>query len=360
MKKYHIFLILYFISQVVPFAVYSQSDTHRKIFAHVDNKGFFSNDEYNSPQAKGYTLIGNRFLGKINYNIGSKFSFYLGIDWLKYNGLDGFYKVKPIMGLKIKPINNLSITIGSYDVSNRYLPLPIYHWERELTNFMEEGVDIKYFHKNYSANVWLNWEKFILQGDPFQEYFTAGVLQHLNLIENKNFKIGIPIYTLFNHRGGEIDSSDTPTNTILNISTGLDILFSFENALIKSLDLKFLYYYFNQTEKIYKHNEGTGYFPTIKFNTRHFAVESGYWYGNNFYAPMGTPLFHSVASNTGKWVRNINEMAYLGIAYHYHVNDKVLFEIGSRVFYSFPDEKLDYTYGLSIRFTEDFLLYKFK
>ncbi len=360
MKTTRILTITVFVLHLFSFVALSQTKPlSKKIIAQVDNKGFFSNSEYNLSQVNGYTLIGNRFSGKVNYTIAPKFAVYLGVDWLKYNGLDGFHKIKPIMGLRVNPMQHLSITIGSYDVSHRSLPLPIYHWERPLTHFMEEGVNIKYTSNIYHADIWLNWEKFILQDDPFQEHFTVGWAQHFNVIRTKNFELKLPIHTLFDHHGGQIDTSDEPVNTILNLTTGLDLHFAFQNTWIQSLDLNLWYCYFNQTEKKYPHNNGFGYFPSLKLQTSHFMVESGYWYGKHFYAPMGTPLFQSVAYGKDEWIRAENKTAYLNVAYRYSAYDNVHFEIGSHVFYAFLDKKIQYTYELSIHFTEDFFIYGF-
>ncbi len=361
MKIYPTIYILFLSLFIFTSSTFCQEkNASRKISLQIDDKGFFSNNEYDLSHVKGYTLIGNRFTGKFNYTINPKFSMYLGMHLLKYNGLDGFYKAQPIIGLQIKPISNLTITMGSYDITHRDLPMPLYHWERTLTNFIEEGVYIRYHSNIYNTHLWLNWDKFILHNDPFQEHFTVGWTHRLNLIQKERFHFTIPLYTLFDHHGGQIDSSDNPVNTIFNAAAGFEMKMPFQNKFFNSLNINALYFYFNQTEKKYPHNNGNGYLSAIQLNNQRMMIESGYWKGNHFYAPMGSPLFQSVAYGNDHWARDINEISYLKIAYHYPVYKHVDFQIGSHIFYMFPDQRIQYTYELSIHFTEDFFIYGFK
>ena len=87
----------------------------------------------------------------------------------------------------------------------------------------ENGIQFLLDYPDLIGDIWLNWEQFIKEGDPFQEKFTAGLNMYFDLYKGPNFRLGLPFQALFRHQGGQIDNTSLPAGTQSNFIEGFRV-----------------------------------------------------------------------------------------------------------------------------------------
>jgi hypothetical protein len=347
--------------KISPF--FSPSDS-QKVFISINGSSFFKNNEYFSPIELGYTLLGFYAEPTITLQITRDLRMQGGAGFLKYSGKEGIYKTEPVFRLMYQPFTNFQMVLGNLNVrQNHHLLEPFYRWERQFTNPNESGIQFLYQSERLSyADIWLNWEKFIMPGDPFQEELTAGISSEWKILKNDGgLQIHLPFQTVFRHQGGQINSVDTPLVTLANWATGIKFSKITGNRVVRFWEASVYYLGFSDLspQKLQQFRNGYGIYPKVKIGIFNFSAEAGYFTGKRLISPLGERLFHSATfpasgiSNTrvnlltGKfWFeKTISEGIVLGTYFESYSNIK--------------SSLTDYCYGVHIVFNHDFFVTKF-
>nr|WP_294482266.1 hypothetical protein [uncultured Bacteroides sp.] len=344
--------------------VLSENDSNKFVFS-VDMTGFFKNNEYFSPVAKGGTLPGIHLLPKVAYQFDNRFRAELGAYNVYYSGdqqKQGVYAFNSLFVRLQYALNpDFNLIFGNiYGGLNHRLIEPLYQWEHQFIDKPESGLQLIYRNKRYSADVWVNWQRFIEHGDSVPEVLTFGTSASAKLTNPENrFQLSIPFQLLIYHRGGQIDTSDEPMVVMGNAVTGVCSEWKFEKSFIRSISLStYLAGYYDKlpNREVRPFTNGWGIYPVFQVNTSLFSFMTGYWYAKNFYALEGEPLFGSFNPYDPQQQMPTRKLITAKFAYSQQILKPL--SIGAQVetYTDLGSKSTDYSFGVYLQFKGDFTL----
>jgi hypothetical protein len=277
-------------------APFDSTNTGKLAFA-VDNFNFFKNNEYKSQYVDGYTLTGLWVRPKLIYYPNNKLRLEMGGQVLAYNGRDD-YQLQPWFSAIYLPVVNLSFRMGNLDQdANHGLSEPMLDKEHFYKDKPERGIQAKINTRKLNADFWIDWQKLIFNGDPYKEQFAFGTVAKVTLYQKENFLLSMPIAFNGQHKGGEIDSAPGLAQTHIVVSEGIRYEYKSDGPLIKSglLECSILQSTYPLQETALPGKSGHGFFIQTAMNTNFGCFATAFWQGNNFFSPMGMPLFQNGA-----------------------------------------------------------------
>ncbi|MCB2194291.1 MAG: hypothetical protein KQH79_00430 [Bacteroidetes bacterium] len=334
-----------------------------KLFLQIDNNNFVKNNEYFGQVAEGYTLLGFNLTPRVVYFPSTKVKLSAGGNFLTYYGRENEVKVSLLLSFQYKLHPKLDFILGNiYGTVNHKLIDPLFNFERFLNQNIENGIQFLWNSDRVFADLWLDWEQQILQDDPFQEKFNVGLSSNFLLINQESFKISVPFQNLIRHEGGQINSnSEEPLTTIFNNATGLSYSRPIHSKFLHHLDLTtyVVNYQDLSPEKRQMYIDGTASYTTLELTNNHIDLTLGYWYGEQFVAPIGTPIFESYSRTKFYVEEPIRQLAIGKISYQKNVFNGINLGFRFEGFYDLLGSNLEYTWAAMVVFNEKFFLKAF-
>jgi hypothetical protein len=339
-----------------------ESDSNQ-LFLEFRSTSFLRNNEYENPVYKGYTLIGFNAEPRISWQAGNETRVSAGWFFMRYDGHERNGYGRPVFRVQQKLRPGLEVVFGSLErAGGHLLPHPVYSLERNLNQLPEEGLQILYRNRLLQMESWIVWEQFLLWGENKQEKLSGGLSALIHLTNPDDpWYVRIPGYLIASHRGGQIDVSSSPVQTLLNTGTGAALGKRFGNSFVREAGVEFLFHQFSDAspQKQLATEKGFSIYPACVLNGSFWRFETGYWSGHSFYAPKGDPLFSSIAFTDGRlWKkRNMSvTQVQLNRATKYGV------QMGLQVEFTYDTEfgEPDYSYSFYLRFYDQWQLWKKK
>lgn len=340
---------------------FNSSDS-QNLYLSLNSAGFINNNEFFGRFIEGYTLIGTHFTPELIYYPTGKLRLKAGGHFLKFYGTENFTAVIPVFTFQYKITPSLSLIFGSlYGTANHRLVEPLYELERYFVQNQENGIQLLLNTKSFFSDTWLNWEKFIRPGDPFQEEFTAGTSNIARLlIDDINLRLSFPIQAIASHKGGQINVTDENVQTIVNAAVGVAAKKEFCNFLLKSIEYSNYYLTYNDFSHTLKmpYSSGRAFYSNLIAEFSGLTIGAGYWYGNQFITTRGMPIFGSVSTKDPLHFEKIRRLFTSKIILNQEIGR--LLRIGLRVetYYDLLNGQFDYTYGIHIIYNQRFFLKK--
>ena len=335
------------------------SDTG-KLFLQIDNNNFIKNNEYFGPIAEGYTLLGFNITPRFVYSPNTKLKMSLGGNFLTYNGRENEVEACLLLRFQYKIHKKLDFVLGNiYSTTNHKLIEPLFDFERYLNNNIENGIQFLWNSDRIFADLWLDWEQQILQGDPFQEQFNVGLSSEFLIIDKESFQLSIPFQNLIRHEGGQINSnSSKPLITIFNNATGIKLSKLLNTSLIKKVNLAsyVVSYEDLSPNKQQMFIDGIASYTSLDFTTSIFDLNFGYWYGEQYIAPIGNPLFESYSRTKFYVEEPIRQLAIGKINYAKKVFKGINLGVRFESYYDILGSNLEYTWAVMFIFNDKFFL----
>lgn len=291
-------------------------DSTGNFYVAVDNVNFFKNNEYKSELATGYTLTGAWLRPKLVFYPDQKLRFEFGGNVLKYNGRDEYYHLSPWFNVHYQPTDKIAIILGNLNANeNHLLPEPLYDPERFLTARPEAGLQGKYNSGKFSADMWIDWQQFIVKGDPFKERFAFGASAQFKILEKNKSILTLPVIFYGLHQGGEIDIAPGLAKSYITITPGLAYKKTVSDGIINGWGVNAFYSRssYPKDQVVFNESHGWGLYSGATIDTRYGAVTASYWRGHRYYTPQGAPLFQNLSENGTKMLPE-NEL--LNLKYH--------------------------------------------
>lgn len=340
---------------------FSPADSQKLSF-HFTDQSFFKNNEYFNTLYEGATYPGFQAEPTLVYNPGPTTRIEAGARLLKFFGRDGIYRIEPVFRFQYQPVSYFQTILGTiYGGSQHGLIEPLYRWEKNLTDPTENGVQFLLKTKQVKADVWLNWEKFILPNDPFQEELTFGTTFEWNLLPiDRKFNISIPFQTLINHHGGQSISVDIPLRTILDFASGFKATLHPETGKIKELNFELWYlgYADLSPQKLQAYREGYAIYPRSEIYVSNFILQAGYFHGDMFISPKGETLFHSALIPFNGEKRPVRDLVTVKLAFRKQIQKGIAFAAYFETYKDLSVSQTDYCYGLHLTIDRMFFIRK--
>lgn len=340
---------------------FDSTNVHQLHFR-FENHNFFRNNEYQSDAIDGYTLIGLWARPVLEYYPAANLKIRIGGHFLRYHGINFIDKSNsiPYYSIQYNPFNKFEIILGNFDNSNPlYMPEMLYSPELFLFTKPPGGVQARYANNFMQSRIWLNWETFIQENDPFQEVFTQGASVAFFPVKTDFIHLSIPIHFTYHHRGGEIDSSDELIETLMNGSAGLQGVYEIDNWETGA-EVSYLGYRETTNNRLQPFAAGHAGLARafIKYNT--VLISAGYWQANGYLSPKGSLIYKSYTSTndgqSGRKRQLLESRFVLNIPVKYGVR----FAVEADAYFDIITTKLSYMYGIHLVFSESFFSRKIK
>jgi len=361
-RKVYILLFIFFGLAILSPGQSTQDRSGKSLSLAVDNLNFFRNNEFFSDLAEGYTLLGFHLTPTLKYSVNDRLIIRGGLHALKYSGRDDFRKISPYFSLQYRLAPKLSMTLGSYSITNNHrLAAPLFSEERRIYAYVENGLNFKYHHPDFFADLWLDWDQFIYRNDPFREKFTAGGSFDWRVTSGKSkVNLSIPLQLLVRHKGGQINTSGLPTTSVFNYASGVKLDFSISNSFLRTAGIKFLYLAYKELsdKEVNLYKNGSAFYPVAEAKSEHFSLRVGYWHAQKFYAPSGHPMFQNISVDDVNRGERKRHMMTTGFRYRRQVVQGMVLSVLWDNYMNTGNGNWDYTYSLSVSFKEDFFLKK--
>ncbi len=281
---------------------------------------------------------------------------------LKYSGMDKFSQFVPSFNIELKIGRRLELIMGSLSGNLQHgLPEPLYQYERFYKSNLENGIQLLYNSNYVKSDLWLDWQKFINNGDPFQESFIIGNSTRINILNlNNSLYLDIPLYLIVSHKGGQIDVSGENVQTLVNFSTGIEAVKKLNHNFFTGVVFRGLYYNFRDISHNPYLNYKRGWAGQIKLGvrTRIFDFSMAYWNSYKFFASLGEPLFFSFLNENSSFDEPQREIVSSRIVYEKMIYDFLFAGLRYEHYYDIRNNKRDFSFGLYIIFKNQNFLKK--
>ena len=265
-----------------------------------------------------------------------------------------------VLSFQYEILPKLTFVLGNiYGTVNHRLIDPIFNFERYLNENIENGIQFKWNSDRIFADLWLDWEQQIFQDDPFQEKFNVGLSTDFVLVNKENrYKLSVPFQNLFRHEGGQIDSFNEPLKTIFNNATGLCFTKSLEGRFIHNFNLSsyIVNYQDLSPNKEQMYIDGTASYSSIEFTNTNFDLMIGYWYGNQFIAPSGNPIYETYSRTNFYIEEPVRQLIVGKLNYQKDVFDGINLGFRFETFYDCLGSNLEYAWTVMVLFNGKFFL----
>lgn len=372
MKKLFILTVVLFLPEIMSSQLIFNSllSTHQLLKENnnglklnIDMTGFFKNNEYFSPVAKGRTLPGISLLPKLCYQINNQFRTELGAYNVYYSGdqyKEGVYAFNSLFIRLQYAVNpELNLIFGNYYGGlNHQLIEPLYQWERQFTNKPESGLQLIYDNKQFFADTWVNWQRYIEHGDSVPEILTFGTSASAILTKPENpFQLSTLFQLLIHHQGGQINTSNEKTIVMGNATTGISSEWRFGKSFVRSIALKtYIAGYLDKLPDydLRPYKNGWGIYPVLQANSSLFSIMAGYWYGKHFYAFEGEPLFGSFNPFDPLQQEPVRKLLTTKFVYSQQLIKALSIGAQLETYTDLIKQSTDYSFGIYLRFNCDF------
>lgn len=328
----------------------------------IDNLNYLRNYEYFGKIPLSYTLLGYQFIPQLKYQLNKNFLIKGGIFIRREFGRDGFVTTAPVLTAKYQK-KSFSMILGTLEGSTNHRFIePIYDMESLINDRIEQGAQILLDKKKLWLDWYIDWEKAIERYELYREEFTSGVSARLKLVNNERFRMELPLQIMMAHKGGQIDTSDLPVETLMNSAVGASFQFFTNSSFLNSIVTEHYYTYYKDMSgsKLQPYRDGTGWYSSLVFKTRIIDVDARYWKGREFIGPRGNPLYSSVSEKIQGHTERERELFFLSFIYNRELFSNLFLDLRIEPYYDLRNKFTEYSYSVFLRFKKDFLLKKLK
>jgi hypothetical protein len=341
----------------------NDSLTHQVLLS-VSNQNFLRNNEYFHDITTGYTLFGSLLNTQIAYLPNPHLRLQAGAFFRKDFGNPKLKSIEPMLSLKYQQ-NNFSVLIGNLEgnFSHRLIE-PLYNYERFITHYNENGIQVKFDKKKIWSDTWINWEVMEYNKSDYQEEFAAGNSTNYYLIKNDKRIVSIPFQGIITHKGGQVDVDTNAIQSKVNLALGITYQQNL-NGFLKSIDIQSYYCIYRELglSNLNVYTKGSGYYinasATSKYN---ISLACSYWNGRTFLAPRGGDLFQSISSayaKTGK-LEPKRALLFTRIMYQKKMLDNFYIDLRIEPYFDLLNHFFEHSQSIYLTYKNDFSLYKLK
>lgn len=330
----------------------------------VANQNFLKNNEYYHDITTGYTLFGSMLSTQVAYLPSPNLRLQAGVFFRKDFGNASLYSVEPLLTLKYQK-NGYAVLIGNLEgnVSHRLIE-PVFNYERFITNYNENGIQVKINKKKIWSDTWINWEVMEYNKSNYQEEFAAGNSTLLHLVDDGKNRFTIPLQGIITHIGGQVDIDTNAVRSKANLAIGFEYSRKL-NGFWKEISTKNYYTIYKELapSKLVAISEGRGLYLNTEIKTKYNLNASvSYWNGLNFLAPRGGDLFQSISSyysQVNVLERN-RKLLFVRLLYQKTVFENFIVDVRFEPYIDLINKFFEHSYSIYLTYKKDFGLVKLK
>jgi len=323
-----------------------------KVSIHLYNNNFVKNNEYFGPYTEGITYIGSVLQPEVTWALSSKFSLSGGWYFRQYYGQDGFNESLPVIRARYRFRPDAQLIFGQLEgqLQHGFIE-PIYNTDNYFIKNPEYGVQFLVNRRKLCADLYMDWEKFLLPGEAHQEVITGGLLASYYLTDKvENRGLSAHFQSIIHHFGGQVDNSENPLQSRANIAAGLKYAFVPGLKVLERLTLSSFYIQALELSQIntIPFESGFALHNTLAFENKWAKLSTGWFHGEYFFAPMGDYLFQSVSQFNDWYVGEKRDLITSKLLIGHDILKGVNFGFRLESYYDLQRKTNDFSYGLNI------------
>ena len=338
-----------------------EKDRSNQLLFVFNSINFLKNNEYSGDIIEGYTLIGYSVEPALMYYAGDRLRIRAGIHVQKYNGMEHFSHVRPVLSahLALTPTTHIIMGALSGHIHHR-MPEPLFEPEKQFTRPVEAGLQVLINKPRFWMDSWVDWEKFVQLGDEFPEKFTFGLSTQTLLRDPlSEWQISLPVNILATHTGGQISNYPEPVQTISNAGVGVHLDRQWFQFVTRAGFFGYHLRYRNMSdENKLGINNGYAWYAGASLESKRGNALLGYFRGNDFIAPMGSRLFQSISGINPDWYQPLRNLLVGKIDYHRTFLKQIKFTFRTETYYDLDQRRLDFSNTVQLTFTPQFFITK--
>ena len=323
-----------------------------KISIHFYNNNFVKNNEYFGPYTQGITYIGSILQPEVSWSLSKNFSLSAGWYIRYFYGQDSFEQSLPVIRARYTFLPGAQLIIGQLDgqLQHHYIE-PIYNTDNYFSTNPEYGVQLLLDRKKLHADVFMDWEKFLMPGENHQEEIAGGLLAKYSLHDrSENRGLSVAFQSIIHHFGGQVDVSAKPIQTRSNIAPGLEYVFVPGMKLLNRITLSSYYIQaleMSQTNTL-PFKSGYAVHNTVTFENKWIKLSSGWFHGDNYFAPKADYLFQSVSQLDDYYTAEGRDLITSKFLFGNEITKGVNLSFRFESYYDLQRKWNDFSYGLNI------------
>ncbi|WP_237151144.1 hypothetical protein [Pontibacter actiniarum] len=333
----------------------------------VQALGFLKNNEYFNKIADGYTLFGYQLNPKLSYQPSADVKVEAGALLWKDFGASGYESISPTFTVKVKRAQ-WELLFGTLEgnLNHGYIE-PLYDFERLLLNRLENGIQYKLHTQRLRLDAWVDWVNMLYRGEQEQEQIHGGAAVAIRLLEQEgrgnlgdSLYLTLPLQFTAQHKGGQIDASELPLTTLVNVAVGLELEKKYSRRVLQRLyTMNYLVGFKDFSNELQlPYEQGHGLYVNIGADTKYQDVMLSYWRGDGYISELGGRLYQS-ASTTFKnpdYLEEERELLILRLMKDIALLDNLTLTLRLEPLVDFNDPKLEFSSGFYLNFNTDFFV----
>ena len=323
---------------------------------HFYNNNFVKNNEYFGPYTEGITYIGTIIQPEVSWSISDKFSLSAGWYLRYFYGKENFAQSLPVIRARYTFLPGAQVIIGQLDgqLKHEYIE-PIYNTDNYFSINPEYGVQFLLDRKKLHVDFYMDWEHFLMPGDTDQEEIGGGLLATYSLKDQAEKRgLSIDFQSIIHHFGGQVDASENPIQTRSNIAGGLQYTFV---PGLKMLDRITLSSFYIRAMELSHTNtipfkSGFATHNTITFKNKWIQIGTGWFHGDDYFAPKADYLFQSVSQFGDFYTTKGRDLITSKFLFGNEITKGVTLSIRYESYFDLQRKWNDFSYGLNISVNE--------
>jgi len=322
------------------------------ISVHFYNNNFIKNNEYFGPYTEGITYIGSILQPEVSWSLSNKFSLSAGWYFRYFYGQEGFEQSLPVIRASYKFASFTQLLVGQIQgqLEHGFIE-PIYNTDNYFTQNPEYGLQFLMDRRKFHADMYMDWEKFILPGETNQEAITGGLVAAYSLNDMAEKRgLSTHVQSIFTHIGGQVNNSDIPMQQRANIAAGIKYSFAPGSKALDRLTLSSFYIQaleISQTNTI-PFESGFALHNTIILENKWGKLSTGWFHGEYYFAPKGDYLFQSVSQFNSWYVGEKRDLITSKVLLSHDIVKGVNFGFRIESYYDLQRSTNDFSFGLNI------------
>lgn len=299
----------------------------------LDNLSVTRNTEYLNMIHYGRTDFGHQLLPAFNYQINKNAKISLG-GFPRYDfGTNGFKEARPFYQFSYN-LKNHRFIFGSLEGSLQHdMVEPIVGYDQIIRRRIEEGMQLKYDHKRWKYDVWIDWQKMIYPNSPFNEVIVAGYNVYYRPIVKEKHELRLNTQALTYHSAGEINQKVEPVVMFFNFAHGIDYEWRPNQNFSLFSSFYGVYHEDISTNQSYYFLDGLGQLVTLRAKYKAYSLVLNYWDAHEFMAPLGEGIFLSASDKNIGNPKRYRKMAMARLVAEKQINSNLswMFRLGANV-----------------------------
>ncbi len=331
----------------------------------LDALGFSKNNEYFNRMADGYTMFGYQFNPRLSYNPTENIRVEGGVFLQNDFGRDGKFTAMPTFTIKYAE-DNYQLIFGTLQgsLNHRYIET-LYDFERVMNNRLENGIQYIYTGPKFWLDGWIDWQRMIYKGDPYQEEIAGGISAEWRAWQSADSSLtfAVPLQFTAQHHGGQIDATELPLLTVFNGATG----FTLEKKFAKGSKVKSIYtrnyavgFLDYSNEKIFPFENGNGLYLNAGINTKWQEVMLSYWHGHDYIALLGGQWYqaYSRSYNDTGYTEPARQVVILRLMHDIKLWEGLILTLRLEPHYDLNNPGFEFSNSFHLNFNTDIFLKK--